>query len=226
MSIRSNPDMECTKCGMTFGLCLCEFVSPVTLATRISVIMPLAEWLKTSNSGRLAELVMTNSKIHLTGVPDDRFSPGSVIFDDYENLVLYPGGSELSKDFVSTLDKPVNLIVPDGTWRSAPKVVRRNPELYMLKKVSLPFIGHSEYKLRTGQTEGGLGTFEAIARAIGIIEGEDIQAKLEEIFQIKVQRILWSRGKLHKSKVAGGIPERAAYRRERGPITTDIIEEK
>ena len=39
-----------------------------------------------------------------------------------------------------------------------------------------------------------LATFEAIARALGIIESPDVQAGMEDLFSLMVQRTLDSRG--------------------------------
>jgi DTW domain-containing protein YfiP len=41
-----------------------------------------------------------------------------------------------------------------------------------------------------------LATFEAIARALGILESTEVQARLELVFRLMVKRTLLSRGQL------------------------------
>jgi DTW domain-containing protein YfiP len=67
----------------------------------------------------------------------------------------------------------------------------------------------TEYRLRLENRPGGLATFEAIARALGIIEGENIQAEMEAAFKLKVERTLWARAKIPLHECAGGIPREA-----------------
>jgi DTW domain-containing protein YfiP len=75
--------------------------------------------------------------------------------------------------------------------------------------VKLPAGAPSEFRLRHEHRENGMSTFEAIARSLGIIEGANVQQELEAIFKIRVERTLWSRGKLAPEHCTGGVPEAA-----------------
>jgi hypothetical protein len=50
---------------------------------------------------------------------------------------------------------------------------------------------------------------EAIARALGLLEGPHVQEALERVFRIVVERALWARGTLATAGVTDGIPEGA-----------------
>jgi DTW domain-containing protein YfiP len=66
------------------------------------------------------------------------------------------------------------------------------------------------YRLRTEAHDGGLATIEAIARALGLLEGEKgprVQHALEFVFRAMVDRTLWSRGAVRTADVTGGIPD-------------------
>ena len=65
----------------------------------------------------------------------------------------------------------------------------------MLPRLALPPGPPSVYQLRVEPFEHGLATFEAIARALGILEGRDVQAALEKAFRLMVQRTLITRGR-------------------------------
>jgi DTW domain-containing protein YfiP len=60
--------------------------------------------------------------------------------------------------------------------------------------VRLPEGPDTEWGIRREYHPNGLATFEAIARALGIIESPAVQAGMEELFRLMVQRTLHSRG--------------------------------
>jgi len=63
--------------------------------------------------------------------------------------------------------------------------------------------------LRRAARPGQLCTLEAIARALGVLEGPEVQRQLEGLLRIMVERTLWSAGRLGADEVAGGIPPSA-----------------
>jgi hypothetical protein len=62
------------------------------------------------------------------------------------------------------------------------------------------------HRLRHETREGGLATIEAIARALGVLEGGQVRSILEKVFCAMVERTLWSRGQLDAAQVSAGIP--------------------
>ncbi len=67
-------------------------------------------------------------------------------------------------------DRPLLLVVPDGTWRKARKLLYLNPLLSTLPCVSLPSGLSSRYRLRKAPGEGALATIEAIVAALELQE--------------------------------------------------------
>lgn len=57
----------------------------------------------------------------------------------YRTLLFYPSDDavELDKELVAQDQKPIQLIVPDGTWRQASKVHFRHHELKDVKRVMI-----------------------------------------------------------------------------------------
>jgi len=110
--------------------------------------------------------------------------------------------------------KAITLIVPDGTWRQTNRVRRRVPGLAAIQAVSLTSTQASNYRLRRTHVGSRLATFEAIALALGILEGPAIEAHLLHVFRAIVDRALWSNGRLSTEEVTGGIPAGA---RQDGP---------
>lgn len=72
--------------------------------------------------------------------------------------------------------------------------------------MSLPVGPPSIYRLRQETQAGGLATLEAIARALGILEGASIQRELERVLRIMVERTLWARGALRDDELMHGLP--------------------
>src|SRR5690606_6773533 len=66
---------------------------------------------------------------------------------------------------LQTISVPTLLIVPDGTWRKARQIIRANPVLDSLPRLSLPLGAPSEYRIRRASEPSAVATIEAIVRA-------------------------------------------------------------
>lgn len=200
---------RCPKCLMTRELCICGLAPRLELETRVGLIMHVSERCRTSNTGRLVPLALSNSCICLRGDRSGPTESSGLVPPGHRGLVLYPSSDSvvLDGEFTKSLDGPAALIVLDGSWSQAARMARREPSLRALPRVKLPPGPPSSYRLRAQQDPARVCTFEAVARALGVLEGPDVQAALERFFRVMVDRMLWARGKLRASEVAGGIPE-------------------
>lgn len=82
------------------------------------------------------------------------------------------------------------LIVPDGTWRKARKIVRANPVLDTLPRLSLPAEPPSQYRVRKAREPAAVATIEAIVRALSALEPEqDFQPLLKPFHVLVTQQI-------------------------------------
>ena len=171
--------------------------------------MHTSEEVLTTNTARLAAKALTNSEVRIHGRRDERMSTVDLIQPGRISLLLYPSpiAVELTPDYVSQIATPVNLIVPDANWRQTTKFVRHDPSLSGIPHVKLCQGGPSEYRLRMQRDVRNLCTLEAIARAIGILESQTAQSRLEVLLRILVERTLWSRGRIPASEcLTAGIP--------------------
>ena len=166
----------------------------------------------TTNTARLAHRCLVNSDLRVTGqlnVP--------LVFDFLEEperipLLLYPTADsiELTPEYVQSLANPVSLIVPDGSWSHTQRFVRRNRELSKIAHVRIPQGPPTEYHLREQRNDSSVCTLEAIARSLGVIDGPEVQAQMELVLRVMVERTLWSRGELKADKCTiSGIPAAA-----------------
>jgi DTW domain-containing protein len=209
--------LRCSRCRLHTDLCACALLSPIEIATRILLVTHKFENRKATNTGHLAVQCLKGAHLCLRGredLPDD-----PVVWDvDHTPLFLFPCRDALPLDgwLAAQTAKPraVTLIVPDGTWRQANRVRRRVPGLSSIQAVCLPPTEKSYYRLRRTHLGNRLATFEAIAMALGVLEGPAIEAHLSRIFRTIVDRALWSNGRVASREVTGGIPAGA---RQDGP---------
>ena len=197
---RKTKSDRCKKCKINYRLCFCEYLTPIEIKTPVQIIMHVGEVSLSSNTSNLLKQVHKNCTINIRGDLDNKVDYEKILMrETHKPLFLFPDDDAeiLNQDYLSRLEKPVNLIVPDGTWRQAKKIKRRVAELKDITSINLPELYISKYKLRTPPREGMLSTFEAISKALGIIENVEIEKSLDQIFEIMNERVSRSR--------AGGI---------------------
>jgi DTW domain-containing protein len=202
---------------MLGGLCVCALMpSPrLTLRTRVVLVIHRDEVRKPTNTGRLAIECLDGATTLVRG--DDRVPGPPLTFAGTRPVLLFPDPDAVSLDQLALGPEPVTLIVPDGTWRQAQRVRTRVPGLATVPCAVLPPGPPSSYRLRSEPRPGGLATAEAIARALGLLDGPEVQAVIERVFRAMVERTLWSRGTLPTAALSEPLPPGASRDPHRGP---------
>lgn len=206
MSRRDNRRWRCPRCLLFESLCICDRLPRLETRTRVVLFIHRTELRKPTNTGRLAVDCLTRGEVRVRGHegdPVDAFEPAP----GTRTLLLFPYPDAVPLPEVVAPGADVTLVVPDGNWRQASKVRNRVAGLHDATPVVLPPGPPSTYRLRHEAHPHGLSTLEAIARALGILEGPEVQAALERVFHAMVERVLWSRGEVGTEQVTGGIPE-------------------
>jgi DTW domain-containing protein YfiP len=120
------------------------------------------------NTARLAALGLNNAELIVGEVFDDL--PALLNQPGYQARLLFPGEEAQPLQAWSVTDRPLLLVVPDGTWRKARKMLHLNPLLAALPRVTLAAGGVSRYRLRKAPGPGALSTVEAIVQALEVLE--------------------------------------------------------
>ena len=190
---------------MLGALCVCDLIPRVPTRTRVVLFIHRSEDLEIDQYRPVGNRMSAEQRGLGARAGDDE-NPRFTCHSDELPLLLFPheGATPLT-EFVSSA-QPLVLIVPDGTWRQASKVRNRVPGLEGVRCVSLPAGPPSAYRLRFEAHRDGLATMEAIARALGILEGDHIQRALDNVFRAGGRAHVWSRGSLGKSDVVGPLP--------------------
>jgi DTW domain-containing protein YfiP len=190
------------------SLCVCALIPTLATRTRLVLVIHRIEARKPSNTGRLAVECLPNSEVWVRGHRDAPSAPWT-IDPASEPVFLFPHEEARPLSQLVGSARPVTLIVPDGTWRQASKVHQRVAGLRDVPFVSIPHDEPSVYRLRAEAHDHGLATIEAVARAMGILEGIEVRRAIEHVFRAMVERTLWSRGEIETENVTGGVPDGA-----------------
>ena len=164
------PRPHCPRCCRPLDHCLCALIPRLDSHTRVLILQHPSEVGHALNTARLAALGLANAELRVgevfEGLPQLLAQPG------YRPCLLFPGeGAQPLAQFAEAgQGTPPLLVVPDGTWRKARKLLHLNPLLAGLPRVSLSSVAPSRYRLRKAPGEGALSTVEAIVAALDALE--------------------------------------------------------
>jgi DTW domain-containing protein YfiP len=182
---------------MVDGGCVCAHIPSLTLTTHVAIVFHHREWSKTTNTGHLMLKALTRSAGFLWGEEGQAPPPrDGLVPPGHKGLVLATDGEPLTPAFAAELmaQGPLALVATDGNWRQAIRMTRRVPPLSELTRVAIVDTAPTRYRLRTETRDGGLATFEAIARTLGALHGPEVQEPLEHLFHTMVETTLRTRG--------------------------------
>lgn len=120
----------------------------------------------------MAHLALLNSELHVgldfTGHPRIE---ALVSEPQHRAAVLFPGEGAVEPHALPG-GPPKTLIVLDGTWTQARKVLLRNPTLLKLPRVGLTPSRPGNYRIRREPAAHCLSTIEAVAEILGDLESD------------------------------------------------------
>lgn len=133
-------------------------------------------------------------------LPNSRLTVGVAFSSDPEivaasrretTYVLFPGPGAVPVERVP-LDRPIDLIVVDGTWPQAKKLIRTNPILERLPRLGFTPRHESAYLIRKEPAPGCVSTIEALVEVLRVLErdGERFERLLAP-FHAMVARQQW-----------------------------------
>ena len=162
----------CTRCRRPESVCYCRHVTSIETTTRVVLLQHPRERDVPIGTARMAALCLPNAELHvgvrwagsaaLTRALSDPARPA---------VLLYPGEGAI--DVASHPPPgPVTLVVVDGTWWQARKVIRENPELATLPQYTFTPPTPSEYRIRKEPDATCVSTIEALVHVLGVLEGD------------------------------------------------------
>lgn len=165
---------HCPICLLPPGYCGCDLVRPLPSPVRLILLTHSQELDSPTNTGRLVQLTLPESRIvHwqrtqpdpqlLRALSDTAFLPMLLFPPDRDDLQSRP----VIEANPSILPRNPLVLMIDGTWKQARKILRQSPYLDHIPLVTLRSQQPSRYTLRRGAGPRQLCTAEAAA---GLIE--------------------------------------------------------
>jgi DTW domain-containing protein YfiP len=171
----------CSRCRRPHATCYCQDLHPVPTRTRVVFLQHPRERKVAIGTARLAHLALANSELHV-GVDFQAVDRVRALAAERSGEVALlfpsegPGGPEGAGEAGSAprLQRPPStLVVIDGTWPQAKKLLKLNPALQQLPRVGLRPSRPSNYRIRREPAAHCLSTVEAVAEVLSHLEGDE-----------------------------------------------------
>ena len=219
----------CVNCRLRREVCLCAGVQRANVDIRLIVVLHAVEALKMSNTGHLAKLVIPDCSVVTHGARgraavdlselEETHAPDGAA---WRTILFFPGleANPLTAAAAAMLRAPtengeatrLRIIIPDGTWSQARRMVKRVPALAALPRYILPasetLTAREAMRPRGNPEPYRVSTCEAIAAAFGALGETAAEAALFDVYDAAALRIALMRGKLplkdHRHVLVGG----------------------
>lgn len=177
-------------------MCVCGLLPRIEHETPIVIVRHHQEARKPTNTARWASMVLADCSVldwhEKQPLPETEVPRG---------LVLHPGASRVLRPE----DVGTPLWVPDGTWHQAKRLLRRVPALLEAPLAKLPEVAVSDALRDGAERQGKTSTYEAIAGALGVLEGSELEQAMLRPFRTIVDRCRFTRGRLPRERIRDGL---------------------
>lgn len=172
LGFAGEPREVCARCRRPVSVCYCRHLTSIETKTRVVLLQHPRERDMPIGTARMASLCLPRSELHV-GVHWDSSPELARALSDPERpaVLLYPGEGAIDVA-AHPPPGPVTLVVVDGTWWQARKLVRANRELAALPRYAFSPPAPSEYRIRKEPDADYVSTLEALVLVLGVLEGE------------------------------------------------------
>jgi DTW domain-containing protein len=184
--VQASPD-RCSRCRFPPELCLCAEVPRLAPPFRFVVLRHASERERLSNTARWAALAIPGTTILEHGLPDQPLDDAPLREDGA--VVLFPSPHPAP----APARPPRVVVVPDGTWSQARRMMQRVPALRTLPRLSLPG-PPAGLRLRRPHRGDGMSTLEAMAGALAALGDPGAASRLLALHAVAVERVLRLKG--------------------------------
>ncbi|MFO0611983.1 MAG: tRNA-uridine aminocarboxypropyltransferase [Polyangiaceae bacterium] len=165
------PRDTCFVCMRPRVVCWCAAVPKIEARTKLLVLQHPREEFMPIGTARMAALSVVGAELVVGTALDDHPSVRRALEDPARPAVLlWPGPA--SRDLALHAPAgPTTLVVVDGTWPLAKKLVRLNPRVAALPQYALTPTRPSDYRIRKEPRATCVSTIEAVIEALAILDG-------------------------------------------------------
>ena len=179
---------RCGRCFAQTRYCFCDEIPELRTRVKITVVRHWKERLKPSNTARLADHAIPSLNLIDFGAPGTPpwNHPGLITPN---SALLFPDAS------APEAEAPEHIIVVDGSWAQARKMVNKIPGLKALPRISIEPPATDLVRIRRSPEPGMVSTLEAIAAVLDITEGAGTGDPLRHLYQTAVDATIAARGR-------------------------------
>lgn len=152
-------------------MCLCAHVQPIKPLTQLLVLQHPSEVAHKKNSVRVLSLAIPDTQVYV-GESEADFAALRVQLSRYQRPIylVYPSEQSVSVEGQS-ISADCVLLLLDGTWRKAFKILQLNPWLAQFPALHLAPGYASRYRIRKSSRSDSLSTLEASAYMLKALDG-------------------------------------------------------
>lgn len=168
----AGPRPMCYRCMRPTSVCYCGVTPAIRATTPVLFLQHPREEFVAIGTARMASLCLERSTLVVGTELDEHPTVRALLDDPARTPILLwpgPGARDLSTHPPAG---PTTLVVVDGTWPLAKKLVRLNPRVAALPRYGLTPARASEYRIRKEPKETCVSTLEAVLEALSLLEGD------------------------------------------------------
>jgi len=183
----------CERCLFTPSTCICGAIKRLTNKVSVVILQHPSEEKIAKNTAKLLNLSLTDCKI-IKGENNTDFAMLNSL-PVKSTVLLYPNEHATYLDDTNpkpALSNITHLIVIDGTWKKAYKILQLTPLLTKFKTVSFKQLPQNRYAIRKAPRADSLSTLEAVAHSLLLIEQLNpapLYNLLDELIQKQTQHM-------------------------------------
>ena len=193
----------CTTCIQPDFGCYCKTIAPIASEINFVILIHPIEAKRRIATGRMSHLCLKGSHLIKGQNYTHNDELNALLADsEYHTVILYPGQNsknissmpeaERRNQFLT--DKKLRVVVIDGTWATAAKMVHQSTNLQKLPKICFTPVSPSNFRVRKQPESYCYSTIEAIHHTIDLFTNSKSADKphdhLLEVFNSMVEKQL------------------------------------
>jgi DTW domain-containing protein len=160
----------CHRCRRPASHCYCAHLTPIASRTHVVFLQHPREHRVPIGTARMTHLGLANSELHI-GADLDRHPRVQRLVEEQRIALLFPGPGAVEPEALPE-GPPETLVVLDGTWIQAGKMLARSRLLQRLPRVGFTPPKPGAYRIRREPAAHCLATIEAVVQVLGRLEDD------------------------------------------------------
>ena len=164
----------CDRCLKPLSMCYCQTLTAEKADIDLLILQHTKETKHPLNTARIAGLGIENCTI-MIGEDFSHNEAFNKLLRERKACLLFPSEQAVCWQQLKTdhTQEPDLIIVLDGTWRKARKMLYLNPVLQNLPALTLSKVPESNYRIRKASEESALSTIEATVALLREVSGNN-----------------------------------------------------